>query len=527
MTASFEQTLDEVSKVADAVLLEGYLLYPYRASAQKNQLRWQFGVLTPRDWAECAAESWYSHTECLFEPGLAPDGVLRVRLRFLRLRKRRVQRVDGTGFTDTDQLIVHGPTGAEILHLPWDEGIPEVVDTDLPVAELAAGERTVPVELASEQTEEPITEADGTMVGRLVRESWPVRAQVLVGTEPVPGPYGVLRLRVRVENTGVGTDSGSAGSNVDSEPNPDADAGSERDAEQDPGRDYALRQSLIAAHSILALSDGQFVSATDPPEWARPAVQACRNEHTWPAVAGDAARPRVVLSSPIILPDFPEIAPESPNELFDGLENDEILTLRTMVLTDEEKREARATDPRAAHLVDAVDSMPPEIFERLHGVIRSMKGPAGSTGPTGWTETVGSGTTFDGVPTFGEVFDRLGDEVPVYSDETGGKPWWDPAQDASVDPDTDWVMVGKHRVAKGSRVLLRPSGRADAQDIFLTGRPALVEAVLNDVDGDVHLAVSLTDDPSSEFQASHGRFRYFRPEEIEVDSEAAADGDER
>nr|MBA2323069.1 hypothetical protein [Pseudonocardiales bacterium] len=235
-----------------------------------------------------------------------------------------------------------------------------------------------------------------------------------------------------------------------------------------------------------------------------------------------------VLSSPIILEDFPEIAPESPNQLFDGLENDEILTLRTMVLTDEEKREARATDPRAATLVDAVDSMPPEIFERLHGVIRSMKLPGG---PTSFAEAgpdVSGGTTFDGVPTFGQVFDTLDDaapvqypkptydEVPTYSHETGGKPWWDPAADASVDPDTDWVMVGDRRVAKGTRVLLHPSGNSDAQDLFLIGRPALVEAVLNDVDGDVHLAVSLTDDPASEFQASHGRFRYFRPDEVEV-----------
>jgi hypothetical protein len=135
---------------------------------------------------------------------------------------------------------------------------------------------------------------------------------------------------------------------------------------------------------------------------------------------------------------------------------------------------------------------------------------------------------FDGVPTFGQVFDALPDadprqyptptydEVPAYSHDTGGKPWWDPAADASVDPDTDWVTVDGHRVAKGTRVLLRPNGRSDAQDLFLIGRPALVEAVLNDVDGEVHLAVSITDDPASEFQASHGRFRYFKPDEVEV-----------
>jgi hypothetical protein len=524
-TARFDHTLDDIAKVADAVLFEGYLLYPYRASAQKNQLRWQFGVLTPRPWAQRAAENWYSRTECLLEPDdHAEDATLRVRLRFLRLQQRQVQRLEANGaFVGTDRLIVHDAAGAETLHMPWDEGLPEVIDADLPLAGLVS-ECVVPVELPAEVTEEAITDARGTVVGRLLRETWAVRGRVVVATEEVPGPYGALRLRVRVENVGLDRDG----------PRADVDA---RDAEQGTARDGALRHSLIAAHTVLALSDGEFLSMTDPPEWARPAVEACVNEHVWPVLGGTPERPNVVLSSPIILADFPEIAPESPNQLFDGLENDEILTLRTMVLTDEEKREARATDPRAAHLVDAVDSMPPEIFERLHGVIRSM-GPAGQ-GPTSFAEAAagvpggpggpsgaGPGTVFDGVPTFGQVFDALGDavptytttpdEVPTYSHETGGNPWWDPAADASVDPDTDWVMVGEHRVAKGTRVLLRPNGRADAQDLFLVGRPAMVEAVLNDVDGDVHLAVSLTDDPASEFQAAHGRFRYFRPDEVEV-----------
>ncbi|WP_445188283.1 hypothetical protein ACTXG6_14310 [Pseudonocardia sp. Cha107L01] len=484
-TAPLAEIMDQVAKVADTVLFEGYLLYPYRASAQKNQLRWQFGVLTPQDWAQRHSETWYSHTECLLEPDRGPDDtvrtVLRVRLRFLRLRRRRVQRADGPDrFVDVTELTV-----GDDLYLAWDEGIPAVVDTVLPVADLLAGEVTVPVELPAETTEEALTNGTGRVAGRVLRESWPIRAAITASAEPVPGPYGAVQLRLRVTNLGDAADEHGAGT----------DAGT--DGAQ-PDRDTALQSSLIGAHSILALSDGQFLSMTDPPEWARPASAACANEHTWPVLAGPPERPRLVLSSPIILADFPEIAPESPNEMFDGTENDEILTLRTMVLTDAEKREARATDPRAAALVDAVDSMPPEIFERLHGVIRSMSIPA------------------QGIAGAGPTPFSTADEIPTYSMETGGKPWWDPAQDASVDPDTDSVLIGGQPVAKGSRVVLRPSGHADAQDLFLDGMPALVEAVLNDVDGHVHLAVSLLDDPASEFQASHGRFRYFSPEEVEV-----------
>ena len=40
-------TLTAARQVADAVLYEGYLLYPSRATSSKNQIRWQFGVLGP------------------------------------------------------------------------------------------------------------------------------------------------------------------------------------------------------------------------------------------------------------------------------------------------------------------------------------------------------------------------------------------------------------------------------------------------------------------------------------------------
>ncbi len=63
---------------------------------------------------------------------------------------------------------------------------------------------------------------------------------------------------------------------------------------------------------------------------------------------------------------------------------------------------------------------------------------------------------------------------------------------------------------------MRPgSRRADAQDLFLIGRTALVEAVLYDVDGQVHVAVTPDHDPAADLQRSHGRFLYFAPDEIE------------
>jgi hypothetical protein len=284
-----------------------------------------------------------------------------------------------------------------------------------------------------------------------------------VRTTPVPGPRAV-RLLVRVENL------------TPAEPAPTV-------------RDEALPSALVAAHLILRASGGQFISMTDPPEWATAAVAECENVGSWPVLAEPGDGRQVVLSSPIILYDHPELAPESPGELYDGTEIDEILTLRTLALSEAEKQEARATDPRAATLIDRVESMDSQAMQRLHGTIR------------------GSGEREAGLPTYGEPADPAGSGPDT--------PWWDPEADSSVSPDTDSVMISGQRVARGSLVRLQPGARrADAQDMFLAGRMAEVQAVLTDVEDRPYLAVSLADDPDADLRIAHGRFLYFRPDEV-------------
>jgi hypothetical protein len=264
-------------------------------------------------------------------------------------------------------------------------------------------------------------------------------------------------------------------------------------------RDDGLKYALIAAHLLIAVTGGTFLSMTDPPEWAAGEVARCENIGTWPVLAGPADCRDLMLSSPVILYDHPEVAPESAGDLFDATEIDEILTLRTLALTDAERREARATDQRAADLIDRLDGLPPEMLERMHGAIRYLSpGPAtAATAPP----------TFTGAPEFPPEFAAAG---------TPPQPWWDPGADTSVSPQTDHVLVAGARVARGSRVRMRPGARrADAQDIFLSGREALVEAVLHDVDGQVHVAVSPVSDPLADLQRHHGRFLYFAPDEIE------------
>jgi hypothetical protein len=246
-----------------------------------------------------------------------------------------------------------------------------------------------------------------------------------------------------------------------------------------PSRADALPTALVAVHMIIGLHGGAFISMTDPPEWASAGVQACENIGCWPVLAGADGGRQVMLSTPIILYDHPELAPESPGDLYDGTEIDEILSLRTLALTDAEKLQARATDPRAAALIDRVEALGADDFRRMHGTIRPPRAePGAEPGP--------------------------------------GLGLGDPAADASVSPDTDAITVAGRRIARGSLVTLRPGvRRSDAQDMFLDGRAARVEAVLLDVDDTAYLAVSLTDDPDQDLRVAHGRFLYFSPDEVE------------
>lgn len=429
-------SMQTAREIADAVLYEGYLLYPYRASARKNQSqnRWQFGVLVPPSYASAGhGEHAGFLTQCLVEP--EADTVLHLRLRFLQLQHR---------------------TGGAAPE--YDEAVERAVDSVVHLDDVLEASQDIPVYLPDGIDTETV---DGAEVSR---ERWALHGMLRLSAHVLPGPYGVAELTVEVVNTSDWDEPGT-------------------------DRNTALRRSLIAAHVLLAVTDGEFVPLLDPPEWARPAAAACRAERAWPVMVGADNSRDMLLLTPIILEDYPSIAPESAGELFDGTENDEILTLRTMALTDEEKAEARATDERARELLDRVDSMPGEMLERLHGVVRYMEGVTG-------------------------VSKREPDSVETIT--TPGAPWWDPGADASVDPDTDSVMINGVAVAKGSQVLLRPGHRrADAQDMFLAGHTATVAAVLLDVDGETHVAVTLDDDPGTDMAIAHGRFRYFAPDELE------------
>ncbi|OBK77618.1 hypothetical protein [Mycobacterium sp. 1164985.4] len=430
---------DHARAVADAVLYEGYLLYPYRASSSKNQSRWQFGVLGPHGAAEAAiGEDASLSTQVLLDPHGIPmvTGVIR----FLQLQRRSVERDAGGGrFEPVSDL----RSGADAW-VSWDEAVECEIPIDpFPVVSLPA---TLDISVPSAEEIEPVAG------GRLVRTRRELSGRLDMSAEQ---DGGLLRLTFDVCNT----------------------------AAPAAGKDEAIAVSLIGTHLLLEVADGEFVSLLEPPEWAAGAVARCRQHRCFPVLAGPAPHRDLVLASPIILYDHPEIAEQSKGALYDSTEIDEILTLRVMTMTDEEKAQARATDQRAAAIIERCDSMSSEAMLDLHGVLRNPHAPCG--GP-------------DLIP-----------EIPA------GVEWWDPTADTAVRPESDAVLVNDTRVARGSRVRLHPSRRADAQDVFYADKIARVTSVHEDVDGAHHIGVVIEDDPGAELHDWYGRYLYFAPDEVE------------
>jgi hypothetical protein len=448
--------------VADAVLYEGYVLYPYRASARKNQLRWQFGVLAPPAYAAAeGSERSTMRTEVVADPG--GDARVSVRIRCLQVQHRSVEAAQTDGaFTPADVVAVDG-----VQWVAWDEAVEHELDVAvLPLLPVTDAPLEVPLVLDAGDSTELLTDSDGRVVGRAVRRRERVDGLVKLATAWAEGTAGLVKLVVEVQCCTSWRGEGAS-------------------------RDAVMARSLVAVHTLLAAHDAEFVSLLDPPASAREAVAGCANDGTFPVLIGAEGESQVVLSSPIILYDHPEVAPESPGALFDSTEIDEILALRILTLTDEEKREARATDTRVTEIFDRVDAMPPEMFDRLHGAVRYLDGVPASAPPT------------SGLPGGLEPESELA-------------PWWDPGADAGFDPGTDTVWIAGTQVGRGAKVRLRPRPGADAHDMFLAGRAATVEAVLHDVDDEVHVAVVLDDDPGADLFAWQGRFNYFRPDELEV-----------
>ena len=432
---------DQVEKIAAAVLYEGYVLWPYRRSAQKNQRRWTFGGVYPRAYSEAEGgnDPWLMQTQCLV---VGQKPTVEVKVRFLHVVERRIGRKDAQGALEfVDELRIGGER-----YLAWEEAAErEVVIPSLGLADLETPMREM-ISVPAGIDEEPLADDGGELVGALVLSWRSLEGTVEVEAEPVR--EGLFKLTVKVMNT-----TPWRGQN----------------------REETLEQTLVSTHTILRVEGGEFVSLMDPPEELKRLAQECENVKTWPVLAGEEGDRHTILSSPIILYDYPQIAPESPGDLFDGGEIDQLLTLSILSLTDEEKEEARATDPRAREILDRSESLTEEDLMGLHGAVRSF-------------QTLRGGEQID-------PFEVEGLERPALQS----------------------VSVGGIEVRTGSRVRLWPQAGRDIFDIALSGKVAIVEKIEQDFEDRILLAVSVEDDPGREMvdMPVLGHRFFFSPEEVE------------
>jgi hypothetical protein len=422
-----------VDKIANAVLYEGYILYPYRASSRKNQQRFTFGRVYPQAYSQAqkGAEPFAMRTECLLR-SRGERSALEVRLRFLHPMTRAI----GLLSTPVSELPAAIELGSfsfvpefrldDRLYQSWQEAVErEVRSSYQPLDNLSRQTLSLPFHFLSSLTFEPIRGGrDNQVIGAIVRRQQRLEGTMRIAVQPLDKE--AFKISVTVENqTPL----------------------SESELNQ---QEEVLMRTFASTHTILDSDRGQFFSLIDPPEGYVEASATCSNLGTWPVLVGEKEEGTAgtMLSSPIILYDYPEIAPESPGEFFDGTEIDEILTLRVLTMTDQEKWEMSQGDEHARQILNRTESLPEEAFWKMHGAIRG----------------------------------------PKFSSED------------FFDPNTrlESVTVNGTDLMVGHRVRIRPQGRADVMDLALEGKIALIESIEQDAESRVYLALVLDEDPGKD-----------------------------
>jgi hypothetical protein len=446
-------TPEQVKRIVDALLYEGYILYPYRPTSAKNRQRWTFGGVYPRAYSQATggSEPWRVQTQCLLEGGDCAH--VAVRVRFLHPLARDVGELPHP-LTEWPQN--HEPefkrvpslTLGDTLLYSWQEATErEVALPDCRLEDLLRQSVTLPFVFQGWRESVPLKDDTNRFGGVLVRTQTTVQGRVELSAEIVG--RGIHRLTVRIDN----------------------------DTQMDPSnvtdREHASLYSLASTHTILGADGGEFVSLIDPPAGLAGAAAACVNLGAYPVLVGAPGARDTLLASPIILYDYPQVAPESAGDFYDGTEIDEILSLNILAMTDAEKREMAAADPRAAALLARTEALGPEDFIRLHGTFRDRR------------------------------------PVDTHHDNSADAP--------SVDPSLAYGRDCGSPLKVGERVRLHPRSGADIMDLVLDGKTAVIEAIERDFEDRLYVAVALDDDPGREWglQRMPGHRFFFSPDEIE------------
>src|ERR1700693_1236264 len=329
------------------------MLYPYRPSSVKNRQRWNFGVVYPRNYSEAqqGTDPWYTRTECLVKGGT--QTALTAKVRFLQATSRTVREVQTSlsnpvQSSQAELRAAQDPPMGEQRTPGWQEAAEREAIVEAPsLNQLVNASLSQMLDLSPSEVTESIYDADGRISRVIVRTQESISGRITLNASRLN--EDLYKITLELANEGSLADPGTV------------------------GRDCALMRSLLSAHSILSVERGEFVSLLDTPAELKEFAAHCKNVGTWPVLVGEQDQRDAMLSSPIILYDYPQIAPESAGDLFDGTEIDEILALRILTLTEAEKNEMRHGDERARQILERTAALSEEQFLKLHGVLRGMR----------------------------------------------------------------------------------------------------------------------------------------------------------
>ncbi|MGZ4248965.1 MAG: hypothetical protein ACXVUE_11740 [Solirubrobacteraceae bacterium] len=349
--------------------------------------------------------------------------------------------------TPTPFGIVYPPVYAETLASTYDHLELRCVLEAPPDAILSAEVRFLAADGERHQAQERRVKLSGAMVGALAQAAAVKQASVSPGSG---APPLAVALSLTVESLPDGLREVVFG--VDNRTL--VSSGLDRAG--------ALGRSLISTHPIVRITGGRFVSPLERP---------CRSVNTFPVLATHTDD--VVIGAAIVLPDHPEIAPESRGGLFDSTEIEEALLLHVHALSDAERAEIERQDPAGREMVARAAAATPEEIIALHGRV-TVRDPETNEPPT---------------------------EPPGLTDPRAGE------ESADVDGVT---------FRRGAAVVIRPGPDADLHARMLDGRTATIERIFTDYDGRTHLGVTIDDDPGQELMRETGRYLFFFAEEVEV-----------
>jgi hypothetical protein len=490
---------DGARGIANAILYEGYLLYPYTASASKNKMRWQFGVVVPTAYeAAGTLERGNQHTEFIID--VTENTRIDALLRFLHVDARIVEVLQCDAYVEVPALEIDGTR-----HLSFDETVECEVALHLDLA--ASDSASVLVRYEANRVVEELRDKSGALVGRTIRQRWPLAGTFEVKALAVEGNPAIRKLVIDAENK------------------------SEIITARERGE--VLRTAFISTHTLLAIENGAFLSPIDPPDYAEAATETLANRCPWPILMGsgkvDAQRSPIAMSTPIVLGDFPELGKKTEADAFDGTEIDELLTLSVLSLSDAERAEARATDPRARAIVDRAERFGADDIARLHdGELSRITGDVlARMNDTDFSSAYdGESSPFqaEGISLESRFTDPRTRTLVDLSNADEAAAAFNAGdlarlRSGELDPFEELppaaVVINGVSIEKGSSVKLSPKRRADAWDTFLTGKIATVKAIHQDFEDKIYVAVTVDVDPATDMHDWYGRSFFFEPDEVE------------